>query len=194
MISRKNREADRGEYSLYTVFYSVLQTVYLYITSLSCLVFSVVQRRRLYSAVPGRVFIATHSHSAQGERELSLSKGDKVKGQMCVYERKIKITLFHIQLCCNGYGCCFNLLPAFVDTHMCFSVISVGDGGFWEGTVKGRTGWFPAECVEEVLPQNEEKRPGIFRQTHITTYFWFCSEINQQAFMKQLTIALCVQF
>ncbi|KAK2854412.1 hypothetical protein Q7C36_006281 [Tachysurus vachellii] len=97
----------------------------------------VVQRRRLYSAVPGRVFIATRSHSAQGERELTLSKGDKVK------------------------------------------VLSVGEGGFWEGTVKGRTGWFPAECVEEVLPQNEEKRPEsrsekskrkLFRHYTVGTY------------------------
>lgn len=41
------------------------------------------QRRRLYSAVPGRVFVATRSHSAQGDREISISKGDKVKG-VCV--------------------------------------------------------------------------------------------------------------
>ncbi|TSO57269.1 SH3 and multiple ankyrin repeat domains protein 1 [Bagarius yarrelli] len=97
----------------------------------------VVQRRRLYSAVPGRIFIATRSHSAQGERELSLSKGDRVK------------------------------------------VLSVGEGGFWEGTVKGQTGWFPAECVEEVLPQNEEKRPEsrsekakrkLFRHYTVGTY------------------------
>lgn len=62
-------------------------------------------------------------------------------------------------------------------SHVCFSVLSVGEGGFWEGTVKGRTGWFPAECVEEVLPQNEEKRPGIFRQKHNTTCSWFGSKI-----------------
>ncbi|TKS91407.1 SH3 and multiple ankyrin repeat domains protein 1 [Collichthys lucidus] len=37
------------------------------------------QRRRLYSAVPGRVFVATRSHSAQGEREISFNKGDRVK-------------------------------------------------------------------------------------------------------------------
>ncbi|RXN25919.1 SH3 and multiple ankyrin repeat domains 1-like protein [Labeo rohita] len=37
------------------------------------------QRKRLYSAVPGRVFVATRSHSAHGEREINLSKGDKVK-------------------------------------------------------------------------------------------------------------------
>uniref|UniRef100_G3PJU4 SH3 and multiple ankyrin repeat domains 1 n=1 Tax=Gasterosteus aculeatus TaxID=69293 RepID=G3PJU4_GASAC len=38
------------------------------------------QRRRLYSALPGRVFVATRSNSAQGEREISFSKGDRVKG------------------------------------------------------------------------------------------------------------------
>ncbi|KAG5854662.1 hypothetical protein ANANG_G00040180 [Anguilla anguilla] len=74
------------------------------------------QRRRLYSAVPGRVFVATRSHSAQGEREISLNKGDRVK------------------------------------------VLSVGEGGFWEGTVRGRTGWFPSDCVEEVAARNQETR------------------------------------
>lgn len=39
------------------------------------------QMKRMYSAVPGRVYVATRAHSALGERELSLSKGDKVKGQ-----------------------------------------------------------------------------------------------------------------
>jgi len=46
-------------------------------------------------------------------------------------------------------------------------VLSVGEGGFWEGTVKGRTGWFPAECVEEVQPQNQEQHTGSeHEQTH----------------------------
>uniref|UniRef100_A0A3B4YB49 SH3 and multiple ankyrin repeat domains 1 n=1 Tax=Seriola lalandi dorsalis TaxID=1841481 RepID=A0A3B4YB49_SERLL len=66
------------------------------------------QMKRMYSAVPGRVYVATRAHSASGDRELSLNKGDKVK------------------------------------------VLSVGEGGYWEGTVKGRTGWFPSDCVEEV--------------------------------------------
>uniref|UniRef100_A0A667XB97 SH3 and multiple ankyrin repeat domains protein 1 n=1 Tax=Myripristis murdjan TaxID=586833 RepID=A0A667XB97_9TELE len=74
------------------------------------------QRRRLYSAVPGRVFIATRAHSAQGDRELTFNKGDRVK------------------------------------------VLSVGEGGFWEGTVRGRTGWFPSDCVEEVAPRSQDSR------------------------------------
>uniref|UniRef100_A0A3B3XW56 SH3 and multiple ankyrin repeat domains 1 n=1 Tax=Poecilia mexicana TaxID=48701 RepID=A0A3B3XW56_9TELE len=73
------------------------------------------QRRRLYSAVPGRVFVATRSHSAQGEREISFSKGDRVK-------------------------------------------LSVGEGGYWEGTVRGRTGWFPSDCVEEVVLRSQDNR------------------------------------
>ncbi|XP_023805252.1 SH3 and multiple ankyrin repeat domains protein 1-like isoform X3 [Oryzias latipes] len=71
--------------------------------------------KRMYSAVPGRVYVATRSHSASGDRELSISKGDKVK------------------------------------------VISVGEGGYWEGTVKGRTGWFPSDCVQEVAAPSKEK-------------------------------------
>uniref|UniRef100_H3DKR5 SH3 and multiple ankyrin repeat domains protein 1 n=1 Tax=Tetraodon nigroviridis TaxID=99883 RepID=H3DKR5_TETNG len=74
------------------------------------------QRRRLYSAVPGRVFVATRSHSAQGEREISFNKGDRVK------------------------------------------VLSVGEGGYWEGTVRGRTGWFPSDCVEEVMHRSQDNR------------------------------------
>ncbi|XP_077407125.1 SH3 and multiple ankyrin repeat domains protein 1-like [Vanacampus margaritifer] len=75
------------------------------------------QMKRMYSAVPGRVYVATRAHSASGERQLSLNKGDKVK------------------------------------------VLSVGEGGYWEGTVKGRTGWFPSDCVEEVAPLNKDNRP-----------------------------------
>lgn len=33
-------------------------------------------------------------------------------------------------------------------------MLSVGEGGYWEGTVKGRTGWFPSDCVEEVVKDN----------------------------------------
>uniref|UniRef100_A0A3B3QBZ2 SH3 and multiple ankyrin repeat domains 1 n=1 Tax=Paramormyrops kingsleyae TaxID=1676925 RepID=A0A3B3QBZ2_9TELE len=91
------------------------------------------QRRRLYSAVPGRVFVATRSYSAQGEREISFNKGDKVK-------------------------------------------LSVGEGGYWEGTVKGRTGWFPSECVEEVgarqasRSSRSDKAKRLFRHYTVGSY------------------------
>uniref|UniRef100_A0AAY4C6F8 SH3 domain-containing protein n=1 Tax=Denticeps clupeoides TaxID=299321 RepID=A0AAY4C6F8_9TELE len=90
------------------------------------------QRRRLYSAVPGRVFVATRSHSAQNDREISFNKGDKVK------------------------------------------VLSVGEGGFWEGTVRGRTGWFPSDCVEEVALRSLEaaarRAKRLFRHYTVGSY------------------------
>lgn len=39
-------------------------------------------------------------------------------------------------------------------------VLSIGEGGFWEGTVKGRTGWFPADYVEEVQMRQYDPRLG----------------------------------
>lgn len=37
--------------------------------------------RHMYSAVPGRVYMAMRAYTAHGEKELSISKGDKVKGK-----------------------------------------------------------------------------------------------------------------
>lgn len=56
-------------------------------------------------------------------------------------------------------------------THLCFclyiSVLSVGEGGYWEGTVKGRTGWFPSDCVEEVV---KDTRSGATTQSSLPAY------------------------
>uniref|UniRef100_A0A3P8VYR0 SH3 and multiple ankyrin repeat domains 1 n=1 Tax=Cynoglossus semilaevis TaxID=244447 RepID=A0A3P8VYR0_CYNSE len=89
------------------------------------------QIKRMYSAVPGRVYVATRAHSGGGDRELSLSKGDKVK------------------------------------------VLSVGEGGYWEGTVKGRTGWFPSDCVEEVQPVSKDNRSGKVFPLHTNQICWY---------------------
>ncbi|XP_068438678.1 SH3 and multiple ankyrin repeat domains protein 1-like [Clinocottus analis] len=75
------------------------------------------QMKRMYSAVPGRMYAAIRAYSASGDKELSLKKGDRVK------------------------------------------VLSVGEGGYWEGTAKGRTGWFPSDCVEEMAALSKESRP-----------------------------------
>ncbi|XP_061088424.1 SH3 and multiple ankyrin repeat domains protein 1-like [Conger conger] len=112
------------------------------------------QRRRLYSAVPGRVFVATCSHSAQGERGIGLNKGDRVK------------------------------------------VLSVGEGGFWEGTVRGRTGWFPSDCVEEVAARNQdtrsesrsEKARRLFRHYTVGSYDSF--DAPSDYIIKEKTVLL----
>ena len=49
------------------------------------------------------------------------------------------------------------------DVRVCVLVVlvlSVGEGGFWEGTVRGRTGWFPSDCVEEVALRSQDNRSG----------------------------------
>ncbi|XP_008294664.1 SH3 and multiple ankyrin repeat domains protein 3 isoform X2 [Stegastes partitus] len=94
------------------------------------------RKRRLYSAVPGRTFIATRSHVPQGQGEIQLHRGERVK------------------------------------------VLSIGEGGFWEGSVKGRTGWFPADCVEEVqmrqydprLETREDRTKRLFRHYTVGSY------------------------
>lgn len=39
-------------------------------------------------------------------------------------------------------------------------VLSIGEGGFWEGSARGHIGWFPAECVEEVQCKPKESQAG----------------------------------
>ncbi|KFO28295.1 SH3 and multiple ankyrin repeat domains protein 2 [Fukomys damarensis] len=65
-------------------------------------------KRKLYSAVPGRLFVVIKPYQPQVDGEIPLHRGDRVK------------------------------------------VLSIGEGGFWEGSARGHIGWFPAECVEEV--------------------------------------------
>lgn len=47
-----------------------------------------------------------------------------------------------------------------MSVYLSVSVLSVGEGGYWEGTVKGRTGWFPSDCVEEVAGATKDSRIG----------------------------------
>ncbi|XP_073203994.1 SH3 and multiple ankyrin repeat domains protein 2 isoform X3 [Lepidochelys kempii] len=74
-------------------------------------------KRKLYSAVPGRLFIVVKPYQPQGEGEIHLHKGDRIK------------------------------------------VLSIGEGGFWEGSTRGLVGWFPADCVEEVQCKPNESKP-----------------------------------
>ncbi|XP_034153324.1 SH3 and multiple ankyrin repeat domains protein 2 isoform X3 [Esox lucius] len=74
------------------------------------------QRRKLYSAVPGRHFVVVHPYLPQAEGEITLYKNDRVK------------------------------------------VLSIGEGGYWEGSARGQVGWFPAECVEEIPAKPSDER------------------------------------
>ncbi|KAL4829676.1 hypothetical protein H8958_007031 [Nasalis larvatus] len=76
-------------------------------------------KRKLYSAVPGRLFVAVKPYQPQVDGEIPLHRGDRVK------------------------------------------VLSIGEGGFWEGSARGHIGWFPAECVEEVQckPRDSQAEP-----------------------------------
>lgn len=61
-----------------------------------------------------------------------------------------KLNWIHLSVCL--FFCLFFCLSV--------SVLSVGEGGYWEGTVKGRTGWFPSDCVEEVAGPTKDNRLG----------------------------------
>uniref|UniRef100_A0A8C6NW22 SH3 and multiple ankyrin repeat domains 2 n=1 Tax=Nothobranchius furzeri TaxID=105023 RepID=A0A8C6NW22_NOTFU len=88
-------------------------------------------RRKLYSAVPGRIFVVVRSYTAQAEGEINLYKGDRVK------------------------------------------VLSIGEGGFWEGSARGQVGWFPADCVEEIPAKATDERTDrrkLFRHYTVGSY------------------------
>ncbi|XP_042329276.1 SH3 and multiple ankyrin repeat domains protein 1 isoform X3 [Sceloporus undulatus] len=111
-------------------------------------------KRKLYSAVPGRTFMAVKPYQSQAEGELSISKGEKIK------------------------------------------VLSVGEGGFWEGQVKGRVGWFPSDCVEEVPNKSQEgkqesrsdKAKRLFRHYTVGSYDSF--DAPSDYIIKEKTVLL----
>ncbi|XP_072281376.1 SH3 and multiple ankyrin repeat domains protein 1 [Pyxicephalus adspersus] len=111
-------------------------------------------KRKLYSAVPGRTFVVVKPYQAQGEGEISLSKGEKIK------------------------------------------VLSVGEGGFWEGNARGRTGWFPSDCVEEIPTKPQEgkqesrsdKAKRLFRHYTVGSYDSF--DAPSDYIIKEKTVLL----
>uniref|UniRef100_A0A8C5YTF7 SH3 and multiple ankyrin repeat domains 2 n=1 Tax=Marmota marmota marmota TaxID=9994 RepID=A0A8C5YTF7_MARMA len=101
-------------------------------------------KRKLYSAVPGRLFVVVKPYQPQVDGEIPLHRGDRVK------------------------------------------VLSIGEGGFWEGSARGHIGWFPAECVEEVQCKPREgqaetradRSKKLFRHYTVGSYDGFDSEQN----------------
>ncbi|XP_067356358.1 SH3 and multiple ankyrin repeat domains protein 3 isoform X3 [Channa argus] len=137
-------------------------------------------KRKLYSAVPGRTFIVVKPYTPQGEGEIQLNRGERVKDYDCNdIEVKDDCLDSHAETPCNGNEEDYTNDNDEDENE----VLSIGEGGFWEGTVKGRTGWFPADCVEEVqmrqydprLETREDRTKRLFRHYTVGSYDNFTS-------------------
>ncbi|KAK2842165.1 hypothetical protein Q5P01_012365 [Channa striata] len=142
-------------------------------------------KRKLYSAVPGRTFIVVKPYTPQGEGEIQLNRGERVKviPEEHLYDeiRLVKDDCLdlHAETPCNGSEEDYTNENDGDENE----VLSIGEGGFWEGTVKGRTGWFPADCVEEVqmrqydprLETREDRTKRLFRHYTVGSYDNFTS-------------------
>lgn len=85
--------------------------------------------------------------------------------KVTILSKLTKLNIFISCLSCFFFFCpskqnFINLCPSInckLIMDLCLSVLSIGEGGYWEGTVKGRTGWFPSDCVQEVPAPSKEK-------------------------------------
>uniref|UniRef100_A0A8D1TZ80 SH3 and multiple ankyrin repeat domains 2 n=1 Tax=Sus scrofa TaxID=9823 RepID=A0A8D1TZ80_PIG len=111
-------------------------------------------RRKLYSAVPGRLFVVVKPYQPQVDGEIPLHRGDRVK------------------------------------------VLSIGEGGFWEGSARGHIGWFPAECVEEVQckPKDSQAETRVDRSKklfrHYTVGSYDSFEASSDCIIEEKTVVL----
>lgn len=111
-------------------------------------------KRKLYSAVPGRLFVVVKPYQPQVDGEIPLHRGDRVK------------------------------------------VLSIGEGGFWEGSARGHIGWFPAECVEEVQckPKDSQaetradRSKKLFRHYTVGSYDSF--DASSDCIIQEKTVVL----
>ncbi|XP_062948935.1 SH3 and multiple ankyrin repeat domains protein 2 isoform X2 [Cynocephalus volans] len=111
-------------------------------------------KRKLYSAVPGRLFVVVKPYQPLVDGEIPLHRGDRVK------------------------------------------VLSIGEGGFWEGSARGLIGWFPAECVEEVQckPRDSQaetradRSKKLFRHYTVGSYDSF--DASSDCLIEEKTVVL----
>ncbi|KAK3535285.1 hypothetical protein QTP70_007440, partial [Hemibagrus guttatus] len=122
-------------------------------------------KRRLYRAVPGRHYVVVKSYQPQAEGEIALYKNDRVKEsrlQLCDCKAACCVYVF-IYLCALMMSLLMILMIKWDadddDDDDDDAVLSVGEGGFWEGSARGNVGWFPSECVEEIPNKSNEDRP-----------------------------------
>nr|XP_033491468.1 SH3 and multiple ankyrin repeat domains protein 3 [Epinephelus lanceolatus] len=132
-------------------------------------------KRKLYSAVPGRTFIVVKPYTPQGEGEIQLNRGERVKVAEDYLDSDADTPYEE-----DDENYANDNDDDDDDVH---KVLSIGEGGFWEGTVKGRTGWFPADYVEEVqmrqydprLETREDRTKRLFRHYTVGSYDNFTS-------------------
>ncbi|XP_058607367.1 SH3 and multiple ankyrin repeat domains protein 2 isoform X1 [Onychostoma macrolepis] len=78
-------------------------------------------------------------------------------------------------------------------------VLSVGEGGYWEGICRGQVGWFPARCLEEIPVKPDKERPKsrmersdrkkLFRHFTVGSY----DSIDSDCVTEQKTVVLLKQ-
>uniref|UniRef100_A0AAQ5Y351 SH3 and multiple ankyrin repeat domains 2 n=1 Tax=Amphiprion ocellaris TaxID=80972 RepID=A0AAQ5Y351_AMPOC len=70
-------------------------------------------------------------------------------------------------------------------------VLSIGEGGFWEGSARGQVGWFPADCVEEIPAKAIEERTDrrkLFRHYTVGSYDSF--DASSDCVVDEKTVVL----
>uniref|UniRef100_A0AAX7UXB4 SH3 and multiple ankyrin repeat domains 2a n=1 Tax=Astatotilapia calliptera TaxID=8154 RepID=A0AAX7UXB4_ASTCA len=70
-------------------------------------------------------------------------------------------------------------------------VLSIGEGGFWEGSARGQVGWFPADCVEEIPAKATEERNckrKLFRHYTVGSYDSF--DASSDCVVDEKTVVL----
>ncbi|KAM8861947.1 SH3 and multiple ankyrin repeat domains protein 3 isoform 2-T4 [Synchiropus picturatus] len=140
-------------------------------------------KRKLYSAVPGRTFIVVKPYTPQGEGEIQLNRGERVKDYDSSDIEAVPEEHHYDEITLVKEDFCQDWDDGDSDVFEDYGVLSIGEGGFWEGTVKGRTGWFPADCVEEVqmrqydprLETREDRTKRLFRHYTVGSYDNFTS-------------------
>uniref|UniRef100_A0A8C2CWQ6 SH3 and multiple ankyrin repeat domains 2a n=1 Tax=Cyprinus carpio TaxID=7962 RepID=A0A8C2CWQ6_CYPCA len=70
-------------------------------------------------------------------------------------------------------------------------VLSVGEGGYWEGCCRGQVGWFPARCLEEIPVKPDKERPSndrkkLFRHFTVGSY----DSVDSDCVTEQKTVVL----
>lgn len=83
---------------------------------------------------------------------------------LCFHPYKTQVDELNVtslRFCWSHFG-----LPSLPPTTFPASgpVLSIGEGGFWEGSARGQVGWFPADCVEEIQAKAADERSCKFNR------------------------------